>query len=394
MSLINKMLQDLEQRSDTSNSSSPLSGEVHAVSAPAKSSPVKLIGVLVVGAICLLAVWLVLRPKTVEAPAAVLASAPAPAPAPAPIQPSAPAPAPAVAAVTAAAPIAATTAPQQERPVAAPVAAVAPAPAPVIGAAPAKPVAQKTAEPKAPVLAKAEVGANIKEVPAEKAARKSAKPDAANTKPAKQEVAAAETPNPEGKVVKQFNPQQQSDNLYKQAIAQVQHGMDKDAQLSLRLSLKANPGNDKARLMLAGLLTSGNTLPEAAALLREGLKLSPSETAYSMALARLQIESGDANGAVNTLTQGMPGAGDDPQYHAFYALLMQRARQHDEAVKHYLVALRGDPAMPAWLVGIGISLQAQGKNADAAEAFQRAKDGGMLSQQLVEFIDQRLSQLK
>ena len=73
---------------------------------------------------------------------------------------------------------------------------------------------------------------------------------------------------------------------------------------------------------------------------------------------------------------------------------MQRAGRHEEAVKHYLVALRSDPSMPNWLVGIGISMQALGRENDAAEAFQRAKDGGQLPAAFIAFVDQRLHQLK
>ena len=54
---------------------------------------------------------------------------------------------------------------------------------------------------------------------------------------------------------------------------------------------------------------------------------------------------------------------------------------------------RRTPRLPNWLVGIGISLQEQGRNSDAAEAFARARDGGLLNAQLLEFVEQRLQQL-
>jgi hypothetical protein len=50
--------------------------------------------------------------------------------------------------------------------------------------------------------------------------------------------------------------------------------------------------------------------------------------------------------------------------------------------------------MPNWLVGIGISLQSLGREADAVEAFQRAKDGGQLPAAFIAFVYQRLVQLK
>ena len=198
---------------------------------------------------------------------------------------------------------------------------------------------------------------------------------------------------PAAKSSKRFTPQQQADNLYLQAFAQLQQGRSVEARQNLQQVLVLNAEHVKARQLLASLLIEVNALDDAAALLREGLKRSPSETAFSMALARLQLESGEADKALQTLAQGAQAAGDEPQYHGFYAVLLQRAKRHDEAVQHYLLALRSDPAMPNWLVGIGISLQEQGRNSDAAEAFARARDGGLLNAQLLEFVEQRLQQL-
>jgi MSHA biogenesis protein MshN len=193
---------------------------------------------------------------------------------------------------------------------------------------------------------------------------------------------------------KTVSPQQLSDNMYKRAVMLSQQGRSKDARAALAESLAASPRNAPARQLLVSLHVEASNLSEASALLREGVKLSPDHSGLWMNLARLQLENADANGATATLEQGLPSASEDGAYHAFYAALMQRAGRHDEAVKHYLAALRIEPGMPNWLVGIGISLQAIGKGQDAAEAFQRAKDGGQLPPAFVAFVDQRLSQLK
>ncbi len=193
---------------------------------------------------------------------------------------------------------------------------------------------------------------------------------------------------------KKVSPQQQSDNLYKQAIGELQQGRGNEARRTLQRALEANQNNVKARQTLVDMLIDGSQLEEASALLREGLKLSPEQADFTMTLARLQLETGDTKGSMNTLQQGLQSARDDPQYHAFYAALLQGAERHQESVYHYLVALRSNPAMPTWLVGIGISLQALGKDVDAVEAFRRAKDTGQLTPQLIQFVDQRLSQLK
>ena len=201
----------------------------------------------------------------------------------------------------------------------------------------------------------------------------------------------AEADHRSPKIVSQ---QQQSDNLYKQAIGELQQGRGNDARQTLQRALEANQNNVNARQTLVSILVEGNKFEEASALLREGLKLSPEHADFTMTLARLQLETGDTKGGMNTLEQGLQSAGDDPQYHAFYAALLQGAERHEESVHHYLVALSSNPAMPTWLVGIGISLQALGKDFDAVEAFRRARDTGQLTPQLIQFVDQRLSLLK
>ena len=345
MSLINKMLQDLEQRSDASSRSQPLVGDVRAVASAGASRPRVgvLIALLVLGGIALAAAWITLRPS---APKPALASIAA---------------RPAVAAMVAAAsaPVAVASAPPTQA-----------KPKPAIEA-PA--IAAATPASANPVLAQAVI-------------KKPSQPAADDA--ASDPVSSVRAPEaaPPAKSSKRFTPQQQADNLYLQAFAQLQQGRSVEARQNLQQVLGLNADHVKARQLLASLLIEANALDDAAALLREGLKRSPSETAFSMALARLQLESGEADKALETLAQGAQTAGDEPQYHGFYAVLLQRAKRHDEAVQHYLLALRSDPAMPNWLVGIGISLQEQGRNSDAAEAFARARDGGLLNAQLLEIL--------
>ena len=140
-------------------------------------------------------------------------------------------------------------------------------------------------------------------------------------------------------------------------------------------------------------LDTGHT-EEAQSLLVEGHRLAPGHSGFSMALARLQLERGDSSGALRTLQGGLPTAGNEPQYRAFLAALLLRAQNFDAAVQHYLVALRSDPANATWLVGLGVALEAVGKRADAAEAYQRAATAEKLASDVAKFVDERLLQLK
>lgn len=379
MSLINKMLQDLEQRNASATRNEPLAGEVRAV--PASSAPRfgRLAGLLLLMTLGVGAVWMLMQPKT--ATPAVTVAPPAPAVA---LAPSAQSTAAAAAPTIEAAPPTAPSNQGTNKPPQGEKALLPTAPQ-------ATSVAKRAAETNAQQPALAVADANT--VVAQAVTKKPSKVVVEEASPVVEKAAPVAALAPENRPQKRVSQQQQSDNLYKQAIAQLQQGRGNEAKQSLRRALEASPNNVKARQMLMGLLVESNNLEEASALLREGLKLSPEQSGFSMALARLQLENGDAKGGMATLEQGLQSAGDEPQYHAFYAALLQRAERHEEAVRHYLVALRSDPAMPTWLVGIGISLQAQGKDADAAEAFRRARDSGLLTPQLVQFVEQRLNQL-
>jgi len=437
MSLINKLLQDLEQRQAGTETNAPIAAGVQSVYRAPRRGGWMVAGMLLLPVVAAAGLWAWM--SRAPAPTVTMAKAPA-APAPAPVVAAAPVAVPALAPVAATAP--------------APAPATAPAPASVVVAVEAKPEVAKVevAKVEAPKVEVAKapetVVAPAAKAPAPKAgltaavekpkavvAQASPKPESKpepkpepkalsdakiagmypgvikkplNDPAAAAAVAVADKPaaaaadRPVAKLAvaaesqsqKTFTPRQQSDNLYKQAVVHAQQGQGKDARELLAKSLEAAPQNVAARQLLAGLLVEANKLPDALALLREGVKVSPDQSAMWMNLARLQLEFGDANAATATLEQGLTPAGEDAQYNAFYAVLMQRAARHDAALKHFLVALRSDPSMPNWLVGAGISMQALGRDSDAVEAFQRAKDGGQLPAAFTNFVDQRLAQLK
>lgn len=188
--------------------------------------------------------------------------------------------------------------------------------------------------------------------------------------------------------------QQRSDNFYRQAISLMQQSRVTEAQDALRQSIAANSANHSARQILAGLLIDAGRNAEATALLRDGLDFVPGHGGFSMMLARLHVANGAREDALTILEQGLISAADDAEYHAFFAALLQSQGRHDEATQHYITALRSNPSMPTWLVGVGISLQAQNKMNDAAEAFQRALDTGELTLVVAQFADQRLKQIR
>ena len=116
-----------------------------------------------------------------------------------------------------------------------------------------------------------------------------------------------------------------------------------------------------------------------------------------MILARLQVEKGELRPALDTLQYSLPFAANRADYQAFLAALLQRDKRHKEAADHYLIALRvapqNGPQAGLWWMGLGISLQAENRVAEAQDAYSRAKASNTLSAELQSYVDQKLSQL-
>jgi MSHA biogenesis protein MshN len=204
----------------------------------------------------------------------------------------------------------------------------------------------------------------------------------------------AEAPVKKGKASeqgKEESPSQKAESSYRRALASLQDGYVSDAIASLDDALEANPKHDAARQTVVSLLIENGRVDEAMRQLQLGLTLDPRQPSMAMLLARLQIERG-ATG-IETLVRTLPYAGSDAQYHAFLAGALQRQQRHREAAEQYQAALQRSPRNGVWWMGLGISLQAEKREAEALDAFRKAKGAGTLTPELVNFVDRKIQQL-
>jgi MSHA biogenesis protein MshN len=185
--------------------------------------------------------------------------------------------------------------------------------------------------------------------------------------------------------------QQQGENAYRRGLAALQEGRVQEAITSMEQAVFLYPRHDSARQTLVGLLVENKRNDEAVRHLQLGLGLDVKQPQLAMLLARLQIEKGGP--AVETLQRTLPYARGNADYLAFLAGALQRAQNHREAAEQYQAALKLQPQNGVWWMGLGISLQADKRNADALEAFNRARSSGNLSPDLQAFVERRLQQL-
>ena len=191
-----------------------------------------------------------------------------------------------------------------------------------------------------------------------------------------------------------LTPAQMAENEYREAANFLGQGRLVEAQDSFRQALQHNPLHAGARQGLFGLLVDAKRTTEAEQLLKDGLKLNANQPGLAMALARLQLDRADACKVSMAALASAASAQNSPDYLAFFAGLLQRQSRHREAVEQYLAALRLAPNSGVWLMGLGISLQALGRNTDAQDAFRRARASNTLNPDLQAFVDQRLRQLQ
>jgi len=459
MSLINKMLQDLDARGTTRADGVP--PEIKTVSTSRERMPALRIAAISAGVLVALmgvAAWFVVPtkgktyevqplPQALPAPVAVVKPEPAPvtvaevAPAPEP-KPAAreekpvetvavPAPAPVEqpppvrAAVDKAAPAAAL----KKEPAPAPV----PAPAPAARARPASPavLAEAPAEgsttswavaseraraeqdrlarrwkgeearlARLPASQRREGERKLREEQAHAAAR--AKTEAAWLAALKRKEAAggsapdgaAEAQPPAAAARGQGRVEtgsQSAENAYRRALAHLQEGRVSEAISGLQAVLRANARHEAARQTLVSLLIENNRGDEAMTQLQQALTLDPRQPALAMLLARLQIERGKSG--IEVLLRTLPYAGSNGDYQAFLGGALQRQGRFREAAEQYQTALRTSPGNAVWWMGLGIALQGDKRNAEAADAFRQAKALGSLSPELQAFVERRLGQL-
>jgi len=194
---------------------------------------------------------------------------------------------------------------------------------------------------------------------------------------------------------RQESDSQSAEGEYRRALVSLQDGRMTDAVAALEQALRLDPAHEAARQTLVGLLIEAKRPEEAMRHLQAGLALDPRQPALAMLLARLQIERGGSG--IDTLMRTLPYAGNDmgrgADYHAFLAGALEREQRHREAAEQYQAALRAAPGNGVWWMGLGMALQADRRNAEALEAFQRARTSATLSPELQAFVERRLQQL-
>jgi len=196
-------------------------------------------------------------------------------------------------------------------------------------------------------------------------------------------------PQAEPAVVKNMavlSPEAEAQHLYDDAQVLRRAGKADAAMGKYRQALERNPGMVAARLQLARLLQEQGQAEAALVLLKSGYNLRPDD-GLAIATGRLLVDMGQREAALDWLRRGQ--AGLRPADHALMGALLSQAHRHEEASRAYQRALAADPGQGGWLLGLGLSLEAQGRADEAQTAFRSALDHGQFKPEVTQFLRER-----
>ncbi len=180
-------------------------------------------------------------------------------------------------------------------------------------------------------------------------------------------------------------------------LAQAEQAIDRGelavAEQLLQRRLGEAPGDRRARELLIGLMLRGERYPAAIEQLDKGLARAPSHAKFMLIKARLLAQAGDMTGALGLL-ESLPRAHDGrvEAVQMLGALYQQQGRYADAVVSYReLLGLKPNYG-PAW-VGYAISLDGTG-DPKALAAYRRALRLGGVPSAAAMYARERIAQLE
>lgn len=364
MSLINKMLQDLDARNAAPTDDALAAKQVRTVRPAADRHEWfwRILAALVLAAVGLVA-WVAwqMQPRKLATDLAFSAAEEARRKAAA----KASKPAPASKSVLAAAP---EPAPQPAAPVETP----QPVPVEVARPAPERAPPPGTAQSRTELFKLAQ---SIDTPIPERAAPRPAATATVAKAPPPAQLATAAPSEPASRLSKRERPRSESEEaeaLFRHGVTLLKQRRTSEAQENFAAALARFPRHEAARQAQVSVLLERRQVEEARRLLEEGLALNTAQVQFATVLARIQVESGDYRGAAGILAPAANAARDDAEFQVLHGAVLQRLGRHAEAAEALQNATRISAQPGATWVALGVSYEALGRKPDAVQAYRRS----------------------
>jgi MSHA biogenesis protein MshN len=187
-------------------------------------------------------------------------------------------------------------------------------------------------------------------------------------------------------------PRDDADAQFRRAALFLNQGRVSEAEAHLALALKTDPAHTPARQAYVALLLEQGRVEHARAMLEQATASNPDHAPFALALARIHVEQRHYPAALEALDRAGASA-QTADFHSLRAVVLQRMGRHADAVNAYQQALRTGPQNATTWMGLGISLEALGHRPEAAQAYKRALGAGALAREARDYAQARVKAL-
>lgn len=182
-------------------------------------------------------------------------------------------------------------------------------------------------------------------------------------------------------------------DLKRHARQALQKGNASQALVYLQQLLELEPDNINARKKLAALLFSQKHQRQASSVLEQGLKIHPDNPELRLMLARLRYQQGQPAEALLLLQQRSPAVTRWPKYIGFRAALAEQAQKFELAAQDYHALLSADASNPRWWLGYAVSQDRLKNVKPAYDAYRHVLDDSSMNPEVLDFVHMRLTEL-
>ena len=175
---------------------------------------------------------------------------------------------------------------------------------------------------------------------------------------------------------------------YAGALTALRSGDTAHAETQLRAALDQVPAHTQAAETLAALLLQQGRAQDAAAILANAVAAAPPAPHLLILHARVLAEAGRDSEAVAQLQS--PTLSNDADSQALLGALQQRLGNDTQAAAAYRQALTRAPQRGAWWLGLAISLERSQQPVAALEAYRRALADATLDTQVTGYVRGRI----
>lgn len=185
----------------------------------------------------------------------------------------------------------------------------------------------------------------------------------------------------------------QAKQAYKKALEPLQEGNYSKARHDLTEVVHQYPFHLKARETLVKLLLKHNELQQAYQYLKHALDKRPEDVGLVQLKARYYYQQNLLQKALDTLESiDPPELKQHTAYYAFTAALQRQLGNDQVAAQLYKQLLNVAPQRSQWWLGLGLAYEHSGQTNRAHQAYQKALDTGNLNPNLQAYVASKLNQ--